>query len=128
MEFPTHDELVSAAGRRALRYRPETYIEYSNFGFTLAGEVVAAAAGQPYGDFVRANILDPLGLASTFPEMPPAERGKRLASGYSQWPREGNRHVMPFYQTKAMAPAAGYASSALDLARFASWQFRPFGR
>jgi hypothetical protein len=31
---------------------------------------------------------------------------------------------MPFYQTKAMAPAAGSASTALDLAKFASWQFR----
>ncbi len=124
MEFPTHDQLVSAVSRREPLYRPETYIQYSNLGFTLAGEVVAAASGQSYADYVRANLLQPLGLENTFPEMPAGERGKRLATGYSQWPREGDRHVMPFYQTKAMAPAAGYASSALDLAKFASWQFR----
>jgi hypothetical protein len=31
---------------------------------------------------------------------------------------------MPFFQAKGIAPAAGYASTATDLARFASWQFR----
>jgi CubicO group peptidase (beta-lactamase class C family) len=127
MEFPTHDELVKAVSARETLYRPETYIQYSNMGFTIAGEVVAAAAGQSYADYVIANLLQPIGLENTFSEMPVSERGKRLATGYSQWPREGDRHVMPFYQTKAMAPAAGYASTALDLAKFASWQFRVLG-
>lgn len=127
MTFPTHDQLVQAVAERSTVYRPETYIQYSNLGFTLAGEVVAAASGQSYADYVRVNLLQPIGLENTFSEMPTAERGKRLATGYSQWPREGDRHPMPFYQTKAMAPAAGYASTARDLARFASWQFRVLG-
>ncbi len=124
MAFPTADELVKGVAEREVSYRPEKYFQYSNLGFTLAGAVVAAASGQSYADYVQANILGPLGLSNTFSEMPPQERGKRLATGYSGVDRDGNRHPMPFYQTKAMAPAAGYASSALDLARFASWQFR----
>ena len=31
---------------------------------------------------------------------------------------------MPFFETRGIAPAAGFASTATDLARFASWQFR----
>jgi CubicO group peptidase (beta-lactamase class C family) len=124
MAFPTHDELVKGVAGREVSYRPERYFQYSNLGFTLAGAVVAAAAGQPYDDYVRARILTPLGLSSTWTELPPAERGKRLATGYSGIDRDGNRHAMPFYQTKAMAPAAGFASTPLDLATFASWQFR----
>jgi hypothetical protein len=31
---------------------------------------------------------------------------------------------MPFFQVRGIAPAAGFASTAEDLARFASWQFR----
>ena len=31
---------------------------------------------------------------------------------------------MPFFQAKGIAPAAGYSSTVLDLARLASWQFR----
>ena len=31
---------------------------------------------------------------------------------------------MPFYETRGIAPAAGFASNVEDLASFASWQFR----
>jgi hypothetical protein len=31
---------------------------------------------------------------------------------------------MPFFQARGIAPAAGYASTVEDLAKFASWQFR----
>ncbi|MBL8985468.1 MAG: beta-lactamase family protein [Gemmatimonadetes bacterium] len=128
MAFPTIEEVMAGVAAREVTYRPGQYFHYSNLGFTLAGAVVAAAAGRSYHDYVRAQILTPLGMSDTYSEMPPAERGKRLATGYSGIDRDGNRHPMPFYQTRAMAPAAGYASSALDLARFASWQFRLLDR
>ena len=35
---------------------------------------------------------------------------------------------MIFFQTRAFAPAAGFASTVEDLARFASWQFRLLSR
>jgi CubicO group peptidase (beta-lactamase class C family) len=124
MAFPTLEEVAKGASEREAAYRPEQYFQYSNLGFTLAGAVVAAASGQSYADYVKANLIGPLGLSNTFSEMPAEERGKRLATGYSGVDRDGNRHPMPFFQTKAMAPAAGYASTALDLAKFASWQFR----
>jgi hypothetical protein len=56
--------------------------------------------------------------------MPEPERGKRLATGYSALDREGRREPVPFFTARGIAPAAGYASTAGDLARFASWQFR----
>jgi CubicO group peptidase (beta-lactamase class C family) len=124
MAFPTFEEVVRGAGDREPTYGPYRHFQYSNLGFTLAGAVVEAAAGQPYAAYVRAHLLEPLGLGDTWPEMPAAERGRRLATGYSGADRDGARHAMPFFQTRAMAPAAGFASTALDLARFASWQFR----
>ena len=123
-EFPTREQIISAVSSEEMLYRPETYFQYSNLGLTLAGEIVAAASGKPYADYVRANVLTPLGLTSTWSEMPAQERGKRLATGYGGWEREGDRRVLPFFEAKGIAPAAGYASTALDLARFASWQFR----
>lgn len=127
-EFPTRDQIISAVSSQEMLYRPETYFQYSNLGLTLAGEIVAAASGRPYADYVRANLLDPLGLRDTYSDMPAQERGKRLAVGYGGWEREGDRKVLPFYEAKGIAPAAGYASTALDLARFASWQFRLLSR
>jgi CubicO group peptidase (beta-lactamase class C family) len=51
--FPGIDEIRA---RLPMQERPlptETRWKYSNLGATLAGEVVAAVAREPYGDFVR---------------------------------------------------------------------------
>jgi CubicO group peptidase (beta-lactamase class C family) len=122
--FPTHEEIVSGLSAQKMLYPPETYYQYSNLGLTLAGEIAATVAGRPYADLVRNDILQPLALTSTFPEMPGDERGGRLAVGYGSKGRDGTRVAVPFFQARGVAPAAGYASTARDLARFASWQFR----
>jgi CubicO group peptidase (beta-lactamase class C family) len=126
--FPTHDEIVSGLRSQETLYPAEQYFQYSNLGLTLAGEIVAAESNVPYADYVRRNILDPLGLAHTTPEMPEGERGKHLATGYSGMTRAGTRRPAPFFQTRGIAPAAGYASTVGDLGRFASWQFRLLAR
>ena len=122
--FPTHEQIVERLSSQSALYPPETYFSYSNLGLTLAGEIVAATSKMPYDAYVRTNILEPLGLKSTTTEMPEAQRGKLLATGYTALDREGKRLAMPFFQARGIGPAAGYASTAEDLARFASWQFR----
>ena len=122
--FPTHEQIVERISKQKTLYPAETYFQYSNLGLTLAGEVVAAASGMPYAEYVRRNILDPLGLSSTTSEVPAHERGGRLATGYSALRRQGGREAMPLFQARGVAPAAGFASTAEDLARFAQWQFR----
>jgi CubicO group peptidase (beta-lactamase class C family) len=122
--FPTREQIIERVKDQEPLYPPETYFQYSNLGITLAGECVAAVSGQPYAEYVRKAILEPLGLRSTTPEMPEAERGGRLATGYAALDREGRRAALPFFKTNGIAPAAGYASTVEDLARFASWQFR----
>ncbi|MXW35479.1 MAG: beta-lactamase family protein, partial [Chloroflexi bacterium] len=96
----------------------------SNLGLTLAGEIVAAASGQPYDDYIRANILDPLGMTSTFTDHEDRFRDNRLASGYTARGRDGKRQPVPDYRVRGISPAAGFISTVEDLGRFASWQFR----
>jgi CubicO group peptidase (beta-lactamase class C family) len=122
--FPTREEIKSRLGAQDALYAPETAFQYSNLGMSLAGEIVSAASGMPYADYARKNLLDPLGMKSTFPEMPELERGRRLSQGYSSITRDGKRLPTPFFLTRGIAAAAGYASNADDLARFAAWQFR----
>ena len=125
--FPTHEQIVERVAQQTALYPAETYFQYSNLGLTLAGEIVSASSGVSYADYVSKNILVPLKLASTTPEMPESERGKRLASGYSALTRAGRRDPVAFFQGKGVAPAMAFASTAEDLARFASWQFRLLG-
>jgi len=122
--FPTHDQIVAGLRQQQTLYPAEKYFQYSNLGMSLLGEIVAAESGMPYGDYAQRNVLQPLGLAHTTPEMPSSEQGKHLATGYSGITRTGDRRAAPFFLARGIAPAAGYASTVEDLGRFASWQFR----
>ena len=122
--FPTREEVIEGVANQETLYPAREYYQYSNLGLTLAGELVQELSGEPYADYVRRLVLDPLGLDDTHPEMPEQHRGGRLATGYSSLTREGVREEVPFFQARGIAPAAGYASTVEDLARFASWQFR----
>ena len=122
--FPTRSEIVARLGQQQTLYPASRYFQYSNLGLTLAGEVVARASGQPFGEYIRGSILDPLDMTDTFTEVPEDLRGGRLAIGHSARKREGTRDVIPPFQARGIAPAAGFASNVPDLAKFAMWQFR----
>ena len=119
--FPSRDQIVEKLKTQQTYFEAASYHQYSNLGLTLAGEVAAAAAGQPYAEYVKKRILGPLALNDTTPEMP---RAQRLATGYSAIQRTGARMPVTPFTAQGIAPAAGYASTVEDLARFASWQFR----
>ncbi len=126
--MPTREDFIAKGGSIEALYAPEQHFQYSNLGFTLLGEIVAAESQKPYAAYVQSGILGPLALASTTPDIPESQRGRRLASGYSSLDREGKRAPIPFFTMKGVAPAAGFASDANDLARFASWQLRLLAR
>ena len=122
--FPTREQIIEKLSGQEELYPADTFYQYSNLGMALLGEVVAAVSGQAYDIYVKEHILDPLGLNDTTPEIPEDERGKKLATGYSMKLRDGARREIPFYHVNGIAPAAGFASTVEDLARFASWQLR----
>ncbi|MDX1577795.1 MAG: serine hydrolase [Gemmatimonadota bacterium] len=122
--FPTRADIIADLSEQETLYPAWRYFQYSNLGLTLAGELVRELSGLPFEEYVRANVLEPLGLDDTRPRMPEELRGGRLASGYSAITREGVREPVNFFQARGIAPAAGFTSTVEDLARFASWQFR----
>jgi CubicO group peptidase (beta-lactamase class C family) len=123
-DFPTREKIMERVATQEALYPSDRYFQYSNLGLTLAGEIVSARSGKPYAELVRERILDPLDLDATYPEIPLDEKGKRLAQGFSARRRDGTRTPLPLFQTRGIAPAAGFASTVNDLARFAMWQFR----
>jgi CubicO group peptidase (beta-lactamase class C family) len=46
-----------------LTYPPGQHWAYSNFGYCVLGRVIEQVTGQPYGDYVQANILAPCGIS-----------------------------------------------------------------
>jgi CubicO group peptidase (beta-lactamase class C family) len=88
--------------------------EYSNLGYAILGQVITAASGVAYQDYIRDRLLRPLGMTRTGFEA--AEFGTGLALGYRRAP-DGWSEV-PFEPCGAFAPMGGIFSTVRDLARW----------
>ncbi len=53
--------LMNYMQRWPLNFAPGTAYEYSNFGYMLLGRVIEEATGQSYEDYIRDNVLCPVG-------------------------------------------------------------------
>ena len=89
---------------------------YSGGGYTIMQQMVLDVTGQPFPDFMRKNVLDPIGMARSSYEQPlPPARAAKTAGGH--YPDRslvpGRWHIYP-----EMA-AAGLWTTPSDLARFA---------
>lgn len=122
--FPTREEMIERLKTQQMLYPSQRYFQYSNLGWSLAGEIIQERSGEAYADYIREHILDPLGLDNTRTWYPEELRGEQLAIGYTGIHRELKRSpVKPFF-TRGITAAAGFTSSVNDLANFARWQFR----
>ena len=122
--FPTQEQVKAKLSSQKTLYPASTYFQYSNLGLTLLGEVVAQVSGVPFDQYIQENILKPLQMADTRTKMPESLWRGKLSTGYSALKRDGTRDMLKLFQARGIAPAAGFSSTVLDLARFAFWQFR----
>lgn len=58
-------QFLDAAFRRPLSFTPGTREQYSNTGYSILAAVIEKVSGTTYDEYVRANILEPLGLKNT---------------------------------------------------------------
>jgi D-alanyl-D-alanine carboxypeptidase len=118
--FPEETELKSEMLKSKLIYDTNTRQKYSNYGYSVLGEVIEAASGQSYNEFVTDHILRDLGLESTLPEY----QGSTLtyATGYSR-EEPKDRMALPQIDTRAMSAATGFCSTAGDVCQYFSAHF-----
>jgi D-alanyl-D-alanine carboxypeptidase len=123
MQFPTREEMIKTLATQEAVAPTETLWKYSNLALSVAGEVVQAASGMPYADYVEKKILQPLGMKDTFVNSPDPD-DPLLARGYSRKLPEGPRTLCGFTDCKGITPAANITTTVEDLAKFAMLQFR----
>ena len=99
-----------------LKFRPGAKFHYSNVGYAVLGELIARLRGQPWGDMVRADLLEPLGMRHTS-----ARPQNRAAYGLGVHPLADLLHVEPEHDASAMGPAGQIWSTVEDLSRWAAF-------
>lgn len=102
---PEHVPL--GAGRR---------FHYSNLGYGVLGEVLAALSNRSWDDAVREQVLLPLGMTRTTPRPDAA-----AATGWAVHPWADVLHDEPEHHHGAMAPAGQLWAPLADLARLATF-------
>ena len=117
------DELAAILHLGSVRTNPEAGYKYSNFAYELLGLLVERVAGRPFGEHVRAAVLDPLGMADTVWE-PNGDQAGRVAVGY-----DARRHDDTPQRARNVDPHlfqadGGLWSSAEDLGRWLGQQLR----
>jgi len=96
-------------------YPPGTMPAYSNYATALAGYVVERVSGEPFADYVRAHIFEPLGMRnSTFAQPLPEAMSAAMSGGYKSI-ADGEPG---FFEIIPAAPAGSMTTTAADMALF----------
>ena len=95
---------------------PGTRYSYSSYGYNLLGAIIEAASGMSYGDYMKQNIWQPLGMTSTRMDdpldvIPNRVRGYQLVNGQVK--------NSEFIDISSRFAAGGTRSTVPDMLKFA---------
>ncbi len=82
--FPqTTASLIDKFKNQPLNFEPGARYEYSNSNYNVLAFIIEKVSGKSYGDFLKANIFDPLDMKDTGHDGNAAVLIKNAASGYT---------------------------------------------
>ncbi len=96
---------------------PAERFRYSNIAYSLLGEIAESVSGRSFEALVRNNVVRPLGLESTWPDLTPAA-ARQLATGYTDARPNEERVALAHVKARAIAPAGGLVSTVPDLLEY----------
>jgi len=106
---------------------PSERFRYSNVAYSLLGEIVEASTRRSFVSLVNGNVVRPLGLTTTWPDLSSAAR-RHLATGYQGSRPDEPRLPVPHVDARAVAPAGGLISTVPDLLEYQLAQLPGDGR
>jgi CubicO group peptidase (beta-lactamase class C family) len=123
-KFPTLEEIKTQFREKIGFFEPSETIKYSNFGYTLLGQIIEKVSGQSYSDFIQTHILLPLKMQNTVVDIDETNSMSH-ATGYTRRLPKQERTPFIHVPTNVMNSAAGLSSTVEDLIKF--YQAHMFG-
>jgi CubicO group peptidase (beta-lactamase class C family) len=112
------------AGEISVQFPPHARHGYSDLAYQWLGEIVTRASGTSYPEYIRAAILEPLGMTATgFPPLPASLLARR-ATGYD-W-RGLSDDLDPAPPMPPVWAEGGLWSCVADLAKWVSFQLSAY--
>jgi CubicO group peptidase (beta-lactamase class C family) len=122
LEGPDNAAVRAATVATPLSVPPLTRLKYSNYGFTVAGDLVTQLSGMPYSQYVQERILQPLGMTDSL-LLDGTETKPGLAVAYGRRLPGQPRGIETQMNKHGILSAGGLVTNVRDLARWASLQF-----
>jgi D-alanyl-D-alanine carboxypeptidase len=116
--FPDETVLLRIATEEGAVLDRNEHFKYSNIGYSLLGLAIESVTGTGYNEHLQAAVIDRLGLADTGPEWERDRAGDYAAGHTGLLDGEDVRLPIPHVDTRAMASATGFSSTARDLTAF----------
>lgn len=115
--------MIKALERTSYAHEPGTRYLYSNIGYAALGAALSRAAGRPFTDYVRDEILIPLGMTHSAFEPNPAiapliAKGYELRNGALDGAAPEREHQGRGYKV----PNGALYTTVGDLAKFVSFE------
>lgn len=118
-------DFVAGACRTPLLFKPGAEVRYQSMGILLAAEIVERVAGQPFRDFARKEVFEPLGMRATSFGL----GGRRIAdTALCQVTENSDWNWNSPYWRDLGAPWGGAHAPAEDVARFLQYFLEPDSR
>ena len=119
-EPSTLADLAALGAKTQLLFNPGTKWNYSNVGYNVLGRIIEVVSKQPYDEFLREHLFEPLHMKDTYFFVPDA-KVPRIATLYTQVEDGLKRSAAQWGAQpgpKIPRPAGGIVSTAEDILRF----------
>ena len=117
-------EFVAGACRTPLQFKPGTKVSYQSMGILLAAEIAQRITGMPFREYLRREVLLPLGMRQTSLGL----GGRRIEdTAQCQVESKDDWNWNSPYWRDLGAPWGGVHSTAADISKFLNSFLRPNG-
>jgi CubicO group peptidase (beta-lactamase class C family) len=111
------DEILTVVQRQpALQNSPGAEYNYNNTGYALLALVVERVTGEPFRDWMRANVFEPLGMNATAIRGDPQRIVPNSAQGYGPVGEDGADGFREIFDIPSAMGAGGIYTTVGDLA------------